>query len=788
MAAIDLHVHSKHSNHPSEWFLQRIGASESYTEPEDVYRIAKKQGMKFVTITDHNTIQGALELKAKYPEECFVSVESTVYFPEDGCKIHVLVYGIDSGEFEQIQKVRENIYLFRDFIRDRKLAYSVAHATYSVNDRLTVEHIEKLILLFDIFETMNGSRSRLDNHPLETVLKSLTPEVIAELSGKHGIAPMSENSWIKGFTGGSDDHSGLLIGKAFTQAPGNTVAAFLENLRNRQSLPGGTYSNFRTLAFALYKIAYEFSKTKNPALSRTVAHRFAEILFSSQRPSRFSWFKFRSAFALKHRGGGAASAENLYLDLMACDTGANTAEEKLDRFYERLSLLSDEFFRKLLTSLEQNVSSGNLFGLLQNVSTTLPGIFLSIPFLSTRKHFSDSRELVTALKKRFSHNGASGREQVLWFTDTLTDLNGVSMVLKNIGWLSSIKDKEIYIVTSVPEGEGHDLPPNVINLNYFHETKLPRYEEIALRFPSMLAGLKQLDSFDPDAIFISTPGPVGLFGLLLSRIMNVRSVGVFHTDFTLQTRDIFQDATVENIVESYLKWFYSMTREIQVPTVEYMRILDERGYPRSRMSVFRRGIDTELFSPRNGAAILRDRYGIADGFTLLYAGRISREKNIGFLIDVYGQLKNEHPDLNLLIAGDGPDLEDLRSRFAGDARIVFAGAVERDLLPYLYSAADLFVFPSTVDTFGMVVVEAQSCGLPVIVSDRGGSQELVEKGRTGYAVPVNDTGEWKIAIAHMIALKREDRFSYQNMRLRARTHILETATWDTILDDLAAAG
>lgn len=95
MAKVDLHAHSKYSNHPSEWFLQRLGAAESYTEPEAIYRMARSRGMDFVTVTDHNCMRASLELVAKYPEHCFSGVEATAYFPEDGCKVHVLIYGLD---------------------------------------------------------------------------------------------------------------------------------------------------------------------------------------------------------------------------------------------------------------------------------------------------------------------------------------------------------------------------------------------------------------------------------------------------------------------------------------------------------------------------------------------------------------------------------------------------------------------------------------------------------------------------------------------------------------------
>lgn len=111
---IDLHVHSKHSRRPSQWILKKIGCPESFTEPLQIYRIAKSRGMSHVTITDHNSISGALEIA--HLSDTFVSEEITTYFPENGCKIHVLVLDIDERRHEDIQKLRSNIYELADYL------------------------------------------------------------------------------------------------------------------------------------------------------------------------------------------------------------------------------------------------------------------------------------------------------------------------------------------------------------------------------------------------------------------------------------------------------------------------------------------------------------------------------------------------------------------------------------------------------------------------------------------------------------------------------------------------
>ena len=105
----DLHVHSRYSNRPSEWLLRRIGAPECFTEPKEVYAKCRAKGMQFVTISDHNRIEGALEI-AHLPGT-FISSEVTTYFPEDGCKIHCLVFGIDEEQHRDIEQVLSLIHI-----------------------------------------------------------------------------------------------------------------------------------------------------------------------------------------------------------------------------------------------------------------------------------------------------------------------------------------------------------------------------------------------------------------------------------------------------------------------------------------------------------------------------------------------------------------------------------------------------------------------------------------------------------------------------------------------------
>ena len=166
----DLHVHSKHSKRPSEWILRKIGCAESYTEPKRLYEIALDRGMDLVTITDHNTLEGSLEIA--HLENTFVSVEVTTYFPEDRCKLHVLVYGLNEQQFEEISRIRENVFDLVKYLNSENMTHALAHPLYSVNEKFNTEHMEQVLLLFKNFE-LNGSRDDYQNRILIQILDNL---------------------------------------------------------------------------------------------------------------------------------------------------------------------------------------------------------------------------------------------------------------------------------------------------------------------------------------------------------------------------------------------------------------------------------------------------------------------------------------------------------------------------------------------------------------------------------------------------------------------------------------
>lgn len=781
MTRVDLHIHSKYSSHPTEWFLKRIGTSESYTEPEFIYAAAKAHGMDYVTITDHNAIKGALRLQEAHPEDTFLGVESTAYFPEDGCKVHVLVYDLTEWQFNQIQKLRKNIYELCAYLKDQRLPHSLAHATYSIQGVLQTEHIEKLTLLFDTFETLNGGRNHRTNETLEAYFDRLTETDIERLADKHGIEPFSDTSWQKRYTGGSDDHAGLFIGKTYTEADAETLADFLHELREGSCTASGRHHDFSSMAFSIFKIAYEFAKSKKSNFAGVPLRLVTDLVFANRKLNIFEDLAVN--FLGRKKTVKKKKIRHLYGDLMKELKGASERgiEEKLSILYDKVAALSDSLVADLIARTKKSVVNGKLDGLARTLASSLPMIFLTVPFFSTFANMNNNRNLIEDVRTGLGWE-PERKKRILWFTDTLCDLNGVATSLTEIGELASQYDIPIMLATAFDDGaDCSSLPPHVMQLPLVTSFPIPEYENMNIRVPSLLHSLKLAQQFDPDEIYISSPAIIGLVGLLIAKLMKIKAVGVYHTDFTLQAAKVIDDGTVTHYLDEYMRWFYGACDRVLSNTPGYIDILKNRGYDVSKMKIFERGINTDVFKPVEEAGqAAAELWGINSTPFVLYAGRVSKDKSVDLLIHAHLAIRREN--LNLVIAGDGPDLEELKHRYRREGSIKFLGRVSHDKMPVLFSAARLFAFPSTTDTFGRVVLEAMACGTPALVSAVGGPQELIIPDVTGRVVWQQSISAWTREIER---LKREtDEDTNGIIANRTREYVLKNYGIDKYFQQL----
>ncbi len=446
---------------------------------------------------------------------------------------------------------------------------------------------------------------------------------------------------------------------------------------------------------------------------------------------------------------------------------------------------------KKLTYTVQHVQAGgknsnSATAAVADKGTQASAAFFSWPIFSFVRSFNQERFPLLLPAKKSDAREESHDKKILWFIDQLTDLNGPAMTLKKLGWLAHERGIKLSLVSSLFEHERMpDLPPNVINLPMLFTWQLPWYKTLTLRIPSLIKALRIVKEYRPDEIYISTPGPIGLLGLIAAKLLHVKKIGIYHTDFYIQTLSLSNNRLVPIVWEKIVQKFYSAMDEIQVPTKEYIGILKKRGYQSEKMTIFRRGIDSKLFAPRDtGKSFLMEKYNIRDGITMLYIGRISHDKNLNFLMDFYRELIKRNDNVNLVMVGAGPYFDDLQAAMKDCPRVIFTGQMPQSMLSEIYSGADIFVFPSIMDTFGMAVLEAQACGLPAIVTDAGGPKEIIIDGSTGFVAEANNMDQWLKTFDRAQHMIEKDYNSYLVMKEKSRKHVLDNFNWEITLNTL----
>ena len=258
-------------------------------------------------------------------------------------------------------------------------------------------------------------------------------------------------------------------------------------------------------------------------------------------------------------------------------------------------------------------------------------------------------------------------------------------------------------------GLGHEVL--LLSPRDFRTFACPTYPEIRLAYKPYARIVAALEAFQPDCIHIATEGPMGLAARGYCVRHKLSFTTAYHTRFPeyLAARKLLPKA----ITYRLLRWFHGRSEAIMVPTPAMKTALEEEGF--RNVVLWGRGVDTNHFRPavEDHACIERPLF--------LYVGRVAVEKNIEAF------LKLDLPGTKWVV-GDGPQLEDLSARYP---EVRFLGAKGHDELPAYYNCADVFVFPSKTDTFGLVLLEAMACGIPVAAYPVEGPIDVVDNGVSG---------------------------------------------------------
>ena len=267
----DLHCHSRFSI----WkYFRRANTRDCYNAPEDVYRIAKERGMSYVTLTDHDSIDGALYFLNKYPDtkDFFIGEEIETYFPETGQRIHVGAWGITEAQHREVSRLRRNIRELVPYMKSEKMLFGINHLFQNYRMKnVAAKYIAELLEMFDIFEVMNGAMASFHNKMIQQLITTVKQEHGRQVS----------------MVGGSDAHTLKHVAKVHTVSRGDTWQEFLDNVRNGECFAWGAEMRFRELVADIYllAIAYQsearsdFMSAEYTAVDKTIqlATRLAAI-------------------------------------------------------------------------------------------------------------------------------------------------------------------------------------------------------------------------------------------------------------------------------------------------------------------------------------------------------------------------------------------------------------------------------------------------------------------------------------------------------------------------------
>lgn len=276
---------------------------------------------------------------------------------------------------------------------------------------------------------------------------------------------------------------------------------------------------------------------------------------------------------------------------------------------------------------------------------------------------------------------------------------------------------------------------------------IPFYGEMQMYWPPYRAFLQQLRRDRVEVMHLTTPGPVGIAAVAAARHLGLALVGSFHTDLAAYTTMLSGRPALGSFMRHYMRWLYGHCERVLVPSVATKVLLTASGTPAQRIAVWPRGVDSDCFSPGHRSEELRAQWRANDRRpVLLYVGRVSKEKRVDQLPVLHDALMRLGVEHRLVVVGEGPWRAELSRRCP---TALCLGTLGRDRLATVYASADVFVFPSTTDTAGNVVLEAQAAGLPVLVSAAGGPCEQMLPDVTG--VVCADTDEaWTVQAASLL--------------------------------------
>jgi phosphatidylinositol alpha 1,6-mannosyltransferase len=276
--------------------------------------------------------------------------------------------------------------------------------------------------------------------------------------------------------------------------------------------------------------------------------------------------------------------------------------------------------------------------------------------------------------------------------------------------------------------------------------RFPPYPDYRLAVPLGHRISQRLDEYGPELLHVVSPTPVAVRAQKYAQRRRIPVVSSFHTHFVSYFR-YYGIGGLEGLGWRLMRSFYARCEVVYAPSRGIIRELAEHGIHNTEL--WSRGIDLARFSPRWRDPEVRARMGADDDTpVLLLVSRLVKEKNLADLVRADALLRQAGHRYRLVLVGDGPMRRELEKALP-DA--CFAGHQSGEALARWYASGDVFVFPSTTETFGNVILEAQASGLPAVVVDRGGPPDLVREGETGLIARANDPADFAARVGTLLA-------------------------------------
>jgi glycosyltransferase involved in cell wall biosynthesis len=303
---------------------------------------------------------------------------------------------------------------------------------------------------------------------------------------------------------------------------------------------------------------------------------------------------------------------------------------------------------------------------------------------------------------------------------------------------------------------------------------IPFYRHLQIGFapPRMLHA--EWSKWRPDVVHVITEGPLGWASVSAARRLGIPICSDFHTNFHSYSRH-YGMGLLAGTVSRYLRGLHNRTDCTLVPTAQMQSELEALGF--ERIDVVGRGVDTWLFGPTRRSDRLRATWGCrGDETVALYVGRIAPEKNLALFIQAVQAMRAINASVRVVLVGDGPQAPEMRARYPD---FVFAGMRTGGDLAEHYASADVFLFPSTTETFGNVTLEAMASGLAVVAYDYAAARQYLRHEGNALLAPLGDGVDF-VRMAGRLASNPD---LVARLRAEAR-RTAESVSWSRAFDDL----